>query len=271
MSAAAPALKLSLRHDSWIRQQIRDAVLHLDAPLETAELLQVALIALAHAAVHFDWDPLAPQAAREAALLAVIRERVRRDLIDEVRQMTHLSRLQRRRWTLVKLAHAHLLQRFQREGASREPTPEELSVLTGLSVTEIDVLQRLARLGPWEPDQGSQQLMELRSLKPVEPSQLQQVRADTRAVFDEVARALSSLPGDTLRCLQRHFGLALWAEGRRLIPGDAVDSPGWLQRLRSRLQSTRFDRRPLHTAAPQDATGLEELLPQRLALLLRRA
>ena len=56
MPTPAKQLMLSVHHDSWIRNQIRDLVLHLHAPVETAELLQVGLIALAQSAVQFESD-----------------------------------------------------------------------------------------------------------------------------------------------------------------------------------------------------------------------
>lgn len=272
MSPPAPSLQLSVRHDSWIRQQVRDLVLHLEAPVESAELLQAALISLARAVVHFNWDvharALRPESA-DAAFVAFAREQVKADMVDEVRQMTHLSRLQRRRWALVKLARETAQRRLQAQGRRREPSHEELSVLTGLSVTEIDALERMARLGPWQPGEGSQHLMELRSLKSVTPQQLRQAREDTRTMLHGLAALLVQCPPQRLRILQRHFGLMCHCEGRPLLQGDPLPAPGRLQRLMGWVKAAGLDRRS--RASMTTPTDLEEVWPQRLGQLLHQA
>ncbi len=192
--------------------------------------------------------------------------------------MTHLSRLQRRHWLLVKLARLHLMRRFQQQGHDREPSNEEISVLTGLSVTEVEVLQRMARIGPWEPEQGSQQLMELRSLKPNQPSQLLQVRLETRAIMHKVVELLAQCPRDRLLLLHRHFGVACLMNGRPLVPVAPAVPARWAVGLRQRLMrqltqllmAAGLDRRPpsVADAAPIAAATLEELWPQKLAQLL---
>ncbi len=258
---------LTVHHDSWIRHQICDLVLHLRAPVETAELLQVGLIALAQCTVHFDGDHAENPAVLEQAFLAHTRERVRADMIDEVRQMTHLSRLQRRRWTLVKLAREHVVMRLRAQAEFRDPTPEELAAVTGLSPTEIEVLRRMAQLGPWDPHEGSHHLMELRSLRRPDQAQQRGAREDTAFVLARIAPLLLECPRDRLKLLQRHFGVECHLKGLPILPSEHRVRTGWLRSLSRRLFPQGLERR-LHDGAPGPSSP-EELWPRRFNALLQ--
>ena len=263
MSPPAPSITLSVHHDSWIRHQIRDLVLHLNAPVETAELLQVGLITLAQCAVQYDWN----RPGGQASFTAHARERVKADMIDEVRQMTHLSRLQRRRWTLVKLAREHVQQRLRVQGDFRDATPEELAVVTGLSVTEIEVLSRMAQLGPWDPGLGSQHLMELRSLRQSEEAMQRRAREDTAFVLERIAPLLLVCPRERLRELQHQFGVVCHLKGQAILPDVRRDRLNWLRQLGRRLFPHGLERRA-HDGTI-DASAPEELWPWRFNSLLQ--
>lgn len=269
MHEASTPITVAVHHDSWLRHQIRDMVLHLDAPVETAELLQVGLISLSQALMQFEWESAgqAPKAARESAWLSAARERVKADLMDEVRQMTHLSRMQRRRWVLVKLAREHLHTRLKVQGISREPTSEEIAAVTGLSVHEVDVLHRMARLEPWEPDRGSLQVLEMRSLKPPAEEELRQAREDTHVVLEQLAPVLLLCPAERLRLLQEHFGVSCWVDGKPLVPAEAPASTSWLSRWIRKLAGTRQVRRP--HIEPRSIPVKEEVWPSRLNVVLK--
>jgi RNA polymerase sigma factor for flagellar operon FliA len=269
MSPATQPLTLSVHHDSWIRHQIRDLVLHLYAPVETAELLQVGLIALAQSLAQFDWEQTGDDAVVEAAFVAQARLRIKADMVDEVRQMTHLSRTQRRRWTMVKLAREHVSLRLRIQGELRDPSPEEVAVVTGLSVTEIGVLSRMAQLGPWDPDQGSHHLMELRSLRQPDGAQLQRAREDTAFVLERIAPLLLVCPRDQLKILQRHFGVSCCLKGQPLLPLERPDRMAWVRQAVLRLFPQGLDRRA-HDGAT-DASSPEEVWPRRLSSLLQPA
>lgn len=268
MTALTSPLSLSVHHDSWIREQIRDLVLHLTAPVETAELLQVGLISLAQITLH---APVGEQAQppQEEDFMAQVREHIKADLVDEVRQMTHLSRLQRRRWTLIKLAREHVQSRLRAQGQFRDPTLEELSAATGLSVTEIEVLGRMARLGPWEVQQGSHHLMELRSLQSTDPAQLRQAREDTEAVLQRVAGILLLCPRERLLWLQRHLGVRCLLRGEPVLPDPMRTRIGWLRSLMRRWSPRAFERRLGQGKA--DLSAVDEVWPRRLNTLLQPA
>lgn len=267
MSPANQSLTLSVHHDSWIRHQIRDLVLHLPAPVETAELLQVGLIALVQSVVHFDWDRPGTEAPAELAFAAEARARIKADLVDEVRQMTHLSSTQRRRWTLVKLAREHVLLRLRIQGEFREPSPEELAVLTGLSVTEIGVLGRMAQLGPWDAGQGSHHLMELRSLRQPDAAQQQRARADTAFVLERIAPLLLVCPRERLKVLQHHFGVACSVKGQPILPPPQRGRLAWVRLSLQRLFPKGLDRRAHANAG--NASSPDDIWPRRLSSLLQ--
>lgn len=263
MSPTAAQLSLSVHHDSWIRHQIRSLVLHMDAPVETAELLQVGLITLAQCAVQYDWD----RPAGDAAFVIHARERVKADMVDEVRQMTHLSRLQRRRWTLVKLAREHVQLRLRMQGDFRDPTPEELAVMTGLSVTEIEVLSRMTQLGPWDPGLGSHHLMELRALRQADEAQHRRAREDTAFVLERIAPLLLVCPRERLKLLQHQFGVACHLKGQALLPPPKPNRLAWLQQTGRRLFPRGLERRAHE--GPSAASSSEELWPWRFNNLLQ--
>ena len=265
----SPPLLLSVRHDSWIRQQVRDLVLHLEAPLESAELIQAALISMVRATVHFDWhNPRweGQSTERDAAFSTYARDLIKADLIDEVRQMTHLNRLHRRQWALVKLARERVELRLRAQGRPREATTEEVSVLTGLSVTEVDALTRMARLGPWRPEQGSHHLMELRTMKNTSPAQLKQARDDTRALMIQLAALLQHGPESRRRLLRSEFGVEFESEGP--TQKTKRPPPQW-RRWLDRFMGIGLDRRSQAPAA--GLTDAEELLPRRLGQLLHQS
>lgn len=268
MTPSTQQLMLSVHHDSWIRNQIRDLVLHLRAPVETAELLQVGLIALAQSAVQFDWDRPEGSAGAELAFVAHARERIKADMVDEVRQMTHLSRLQRRRWTLVKLAREHVQLRLRVQGEFRDPTPEELAVVTGLSVTEIEVLRRMAQLGPWDPDKGSHHLMELRSMRQADEAQQRRAREDTAFVLERIAPLLLLCPRDRLKALQRHFGVVCHFQGEAILPPERTNPVSWLLQWGRRLFPQGLERRA-HDGALVSGSSPEEVWPWRFNTLLQ--
>ena len=262
MPPSAPETALSVHHDSWIRHQIRDLVLHLRAPIETAELLQVGLITLAQCAIQYDRDPSGDQ----SSFITHARERVKADLVDEVRQMTHLSLMQRRRWTLVKLAREHVHQRLRVQREFRDPSPEELAVVTGLSVTEIEVLSRMAQLGPWDVGLGSQHLVELRSHRQSDEALQRRARGDTAFVLARIAPLLLMCPRERLRAVQQHFGVACHLGVQAIPPSARRGGLDRLLQLGRRLFPKGLERRT-HDG-PSDAGNPEELWPRRLNHLL---
>lgn len=260
---------LVVRHDSWIRGQIRGLVLHMKAPVETAELLQVGLITLVQCALQRPADP----GAGEPGFVAYSREQVMASMADEVRQMTHLSRLQRRRWTLLKLAREHLRLGLSSWGPVREPSLEELAVATGLSVMEVEALTRMAHIGPRSLVQASHELMMMRSLRPADERQQRQARQDTAWVLARLAHWWEACSTDHLQAMQHHFGVVRRHHGpagshapQPPQPPQRRSHTAWFERVARGLFVKGLERRP--RPGPCAACSLEELWPSRLDRLL---
>jgi len=239
---------LHLQHDAWIRRHIRDLVLHQSAPAQTAELMQVALITLTQCAAQFDWS----QPGGHASFVGLARDRVKAELADEVLQMTRLTRLQRRRWCLVKLAREHVMLRLRIHGEAREATLEELAVATGLSVNEIEVLDRMARLCPWEASIGSHPLMGRRAWEADLDPRPHGAREGTALVFERLAPLLLKGQTERIRVLERSFGVTASLTGQAVQRKPARPPGASFRRLGRRLFPKAMERR----AFPKDAPAL---------------
>lgn len=266
---------LLIGRKACIRQEIRRLVLYTAAPLETAELLQVGLITLAHGAWAYG-ATCGQGEPGEAGFVRDCRERMRAALVDEVRQMSHLPRLSRRRWLMLKLARHDWRQRLCAVGLQREPSAEELAVATGLSVLEIESLHQMAGIGPRDPAQASHQLMSLRFLRPPNDAQRRQARAETEMVLRLLARCLSACPPQGLQLLRTHFGVTLappdgrfWAARCSAWSWDGWTwGPGSWDEWRSRAQDLwRRSGPATHPGHPMAAD--EALWPSRLSSLLQ--
>lgn len=132
---------LIARNQSWVRQQAQALVSRLPANVERADLIQVGLIAVAQAWLSFEWPGSRDTEAAQQAFVAFARKRVRGAMIDELRQMDHLSRSQRRKVKAIQIAR----QRY-RSANGGEPRLAMLSELCGMSIDEIAALERVAHI-----------------------------------------------------------------------------------------------------------------------------
>jgi RNA polymerase sigma factor for flagellar operon FliA len=130
---------LILRNESWVRQQAQTLARRLPANVEKADLIQAGLIAVAHAALGFEWEGDRETPEAKDAFVRYARQRVHGAMLDELRNMDHLSRGQRRQVKLLQLARERW-----RSTHDNEATATELSGLCGLSVDEIFALDNVA-------------------------------------------------------------------------------------------------------------------------------
>ena len=226
-----------MRNDAWLRQEVRERVLHLPARLITAELLQVGIITLAQCAILDAQHPLVE--AGEAAFVHRARARLRQDLIDEVRCMNRLAPAQRRLCRQVRLARRQAGHRLCLLGELREPSPEEVARVARLDLLEVQVADRLAELGPRDPLRSSRELMARHAECDPQTAATRLARSRTQQAFNRAARAVAAGATSRLEALDRHFG---WASAPPQRPLE------WIRRV--------FDRRsPADGGAPQ---GLAE-------------
>jgi RNA polymerase sigma factor for flagellar operon FliA len=78
---------LIAKNQSWVRKQAQALVRHLPANVERADLIQVGLIAVAQAAVTFEWDGDRETEEAQQAFVRYARMRVKGAMLDELRQM----------------------------------------------------------------------------------------------------------------------------------------------------------------------------------------
>jgi RNA polymerase sigma factor for flagellar operon FliA len=130
---------LILRNESWVRQQAQALARRLPANVEKADLIQAGLIAVAHAAMGFEWEGDRETPEAKDAFVRYARQRVHGAMLDELRHMDHLSRGQRRQVKLLQVARERW-----RGTHDTDATATELSGLCGLSVEAIFALDNVA-------------------------------------------------------------------------------------------------------------------------------
>lgn len=133
---------LIAKNQSWVRKQAQALVRHLPANVERADLIQVGLIAVAQAAVTFKWEGDRETEEAQEAFVRYARMRVKGAMLDELRQMDHLSRADRRKIKAVQIARER-----HRAEHGVEPSLSQLSSLCGLDANEISSLQQADQLG----------------------------------------------------------------------------------------------------------------------------
>ncbi|NRF65707.1 sigma-70 family RNA polymerase sigma factor [Aquincola sp. S2] len=130
---------LIARNASWVRKQANTLARRMPANVQRADLIQAGLIAVAQAALGFRWEGDRDTAEARDAFLRYARMRVKGAMMDELRQMDHLGREQRRKCTVLQIAR----ERWRSlNGAS--PRLSELSGVTGLGIDEIASLDLAA-------------------------------------------------------------------------------------------------------------------------------
>ena len=110
--------------------------------MEKADLIQVGLIGVAQAALAFVWEGDRESEEAKEAFVRYARMRVKGAMLDELRQMDHLGREQRRKVKVMQVA----TERWRGSHGS-DPTATELSQVCGMDIDEIFELSLAARSG----------------------------------------------------------------------------------------------------------------------------
>ena len=95
---------LIAKNESWVRKQAQALARHLPCNVEKADLIQVGLIAVAQASLGFQWDGDRDSPEAAEAFVRYARARVKGAMLDELRQMDHLGRAQRRKIKALQIA-----------------------------------------------------------------------------------------------------------------------------------------------------------------------
>lgn len=201
---------LVARNASWVRQQAQSFARHLPANVEKADLIQAGLIAVAQAALHFDWpdDPETDQ-AREA-FVRYARQRVKGAMLDELRQMDTLTRAQRRKVRVVQIAR----ERWQASNGAA-PTLAQLAEICGFDIDEIATLDRMAAasqaqsLDSGDSDGDGEHGPWIERMMPATERSEVEARVDTAIVMRRLEAFFAKLPERERQVIDAYLGVGL--------------------------------------------------------------
>ena len=252
---------LIAKNESWVRKQAQALVRHLPSNVEKADLIQVGLIAVAQAAIGFQWEGDRDTPEATEAFLRYARARVKGAMLDELRQMDHLARGQRRKLKVVQIARERLR---NRNGA--EPNLAQLAEMSGLSIDEIARLEQAdlqGRLKAGGSDDDADDEIEDRAATPADEVE---ARVDTGIVLRRLERFFALLPERDRQVIDAYLGVGLTptqlAEQLKVTPSRVSQMfRGLVQRI-----ATHFGqdpRRALDRLPDRGRDGFERRMAQR--------
>jgi RNA polymerase sigma factor for flagellar operon FliA len=194
---------LIARNESWVRKQAQALARHLPSNVERADLIQAGLIAVAQASLAFQWegDRDTPEATQ--AFVRYARARVKGAMLDELRQMDHLGRGQRRKLKAVQIAR----ERWRGQHGA-EPSLAQLAELCGMSIDDISRLEQAdlhGRSTAGEAD-GDDEGAEHRAATPHDEVE---ARVDTSIVMRRLERFFAALPARDRQVIDAYLGVGL--------------------------------------------------------------
>lgn len=196
---------LIAKNESWVRKQAQALVRHLPANVERADLIQVGLIAVAQAAVSFEWEGDRDSDAAQEAFVRYARMRVKGAMLDELRQMDFLTRGERRKIKVIQIARERL-----RAELGREPGLGALAARTKLGQDEISELLQADRYGrhqqmldgEGDDDDGQRH-------HPATAQEEVEARVDTAIVMRRLEQFFAGLPQRERQVIDAYLGVGL--------------------------------------------------------------
>ena len=197
---------LIARNESWVRKQAQTLVRHLPSNVEKADLIQVGLIAVAQAALGFEWEGDRDTEEAREAFVRYARMRVKGAMLDELRQMDHLGRGQRRKIKAIEIARERL-----RSTLGGEPGLAQLSDACGIEVDEISQLQQADQAGRARSTSGDDEDGEHSQpeLHPATERDEVEARVDTAIVMRRLERFFTRLPERERMVIDSYLGIGL--------------------------------------------------------------
>lgn len=196
---------LIAKNESWVRRQAQALARHLPSNVEKADLIQVGLIAVAQSAIGFQWegDRESPEATE--AFLRYARARVKGAMLDELRQMDHLGRGQRRKLKALQIAR----ERWRSEQGG-EPSLAQLAELCGMSIDEISRLEQADLEGRAKTSAGDAEAEdEPAEYRAATPHDEVEARVDTGIVMRRLERFFAGLPERERQVIDAYLGVGL--------------------------------------------------------------
>jgi RNA polymerase sigma factor for flagellar operon FliA len=197
---------LILRNESWVRKQAQAFMRHVPSNVEKADLIQVGLIGVAQAALSFVWEGDRESEEAKEAFVRYARMRVKGAMLDELRQMDHLGREQRRKVKVIQVATERW--RGNHDG---DPTAAELSQTCGMGVEEIFELGQVARSGQTTSLSEDPESDEARP-SPHEPATAQdevEARVDTGMLMRRLEKFFATLPERERHVIDSYLGVGM--------------------------------------------------------------
>lgn len=198
---------LILRNESWVRKHASALARRLPSNVERADLIQVGLIAVAQAALGFEWDGDRDSPEAREAFVRYARQRVHGAMLDELRQMDQLSRERRRQVKLVQVARERW-----RSQHGREPTAGDLAPVCGLSVDEIFELEHAALQAQNSSGSGAGPDDDEHAAPAREPATAQdevEARVDTGMLMRRLESFFATLPQRDRQVIDAYLGVGL--------------------------------------------------------------
>ncbi|NDY91175.1 sigma-70 family RNA polymerase sigma factor [Ideonella livida] len=196
---------LIAKNQSWVRKQAQALIRHLPANVERADLIQVGLIAVAQAAVTFQWEGDRDTPEAQEAFVRYARMRVKGAMLDELRQMDFLTRGERRKIKVIQIARERL-----RSTHGREPSYSLLAVTTGMTAEEISALLQADQMGRHQvtmedddPEHGGH------LHHPATPQEEVEARVDTGIVLRRLEQFFAELPERERMVIDAYLGVGL--------------------------------------------------------------
>lgn len=196
---------LIARNESWVRKQAGAMMRRLPSNVEKADLIQVGLIAVAQSAMNFKWPGDPDSEESKEAFVRYARLRVKGAMIDELRQMDHLGRAQRRKIKVIQIAR----ERWKALNGV-EPSMQQLHALTGMPLDEISQLDNAAQLAQAQSLSEDNETYERRAqVQPATPQDEVEARVDTAIVMRRLERFVATLPERERQVIDAYLGIGL--------------------------------------------------------------
>lgn len=196
---------LILRNESWVRQQASALARRLPSNVERADLIQVGLIAVAQAALGFEWDGDRDSPEAREAFVRYARQRVHGAMLDELRQMDQLSRETRRQVKLVQVARERW-----RSQHGREPTAAELAERCGMDVEQVFSLEHAAmQVQTGSTSEGDDSDSPHAPREQATPADEVEARVDTGILMRRLEAFFVTLPERDRQVIDAYLGVGL--------------------------------------------------------------
>jgi RNA polymerase sigma factor for flagellar operon FliA len=196
---------LIARNESWVRRQASALARRLPSNVEKADLIQVGLIAVAQSALAFRWEGDRESADAQEAFARYAKMRVKGAMLDELRQMDHLTREQRRKCVVLRIARERW-----RALNDTDPRLSELSAVTGIGVDDIASLDLAAWSAQAESlDEDSNLSEHGAARQPATERDEVEARVDTAIVIRRLEKFFAALPERDRQVIDSYLGVGM--------------------------------------------------------------